>query len=384
MAGIQNADDGEKAYSDDFSDEELENDGVGLVLKEDSDSKTSRTRKYVVSENHKIPKRLLPSWCRLSRLSRSERICLVVGLVILIVLVLIFIAVVIVATPRRAQPAPAGSGDSGSGEPGGGDGGSGDMAQAQWASVRLQTSVIPDTYDIHMSVDLDTFLVVGSVNISCTVQSSTDYIALHAKDMTISDHHVMRGSDEMKHKAVLFPENEFFVFDLANIIEPGAVNLYLSFNYTLRESLAGFYRSSYVNANGDTVFLATTQFEPTDARVAFPCFDEPSMKANFTMHMTHQSRYKAWFNMPLTSREEISDSLSISHFQTSVKMSTYLVAFIVSDFECVNETILSISRRDILVREVHTRCMHTCTRTPHGVLTHTHRHHTMYMLQWNP
>jgi len=84
--------------------------------------------------------------------------------------------------------------------------------------------------------------------------------------------------------------------------------------------------------------------------MAFPCFDEPSFKANFTIHVTHDPRYWAASNMPpisttpahtvAGSQERRSESgLVTTHFQTTPKMSTYIVAFIVSDFLCINDSV---------------------------------------------
>ena len=85
--------------------------------------------------------------------------------------------------------------------------------------------------------------------------------------------------------------------------------------------------------------IATTQFEATDARAAFPCFDEPAMKAHFNISIVYDPRqHKVQSNMPTWWNETLSGGLVRAHFMKSPKMSTYLVAFIVSDFDFVETT----------------------------------------------
>ena len=78
--------------------------------------------------------------------------------------------------------------------------------------------------------------------------------------------------------------------------------------------------------------MATTQFEATDARAAFPCFDEPKFKSQFIVTLVHEKGYSALSNMPVEKVITRDDGFMESHFKESVKMSTYLLAFIVCDF----------------------------------------------------
>lgn len=250
---------------------------------------------------------------------------------------------------------------------------SGESEDVAWGNLRLSTSVVPQTYDIGLTVDLDSFQVTGSVSIVCDVRNSVDYIALHAKDMTISSHTLFNDSGNLvEYNEVLYPENDFFIFNLTAPQGPGLVIAALNFSYTLRDDLVGFYRSFYTDSDGKKQYLASTQFEATDARRAFPCFDEPSLKANFSLRIAHQARYRAWFNMPVISRTQPdSNGVVTTHFQTSLRMSTYLVAFVVSDFQCVKDTMISISGKEVVVCWHPTfaiTCKHYLPQSPNHML----------------
>ena len=104
--------------------------------------------------------------------------------------------------------------------------------------------------------------------------------------------------------------------------------------------MAGFYRSSFKDLNGNTKYLATTQMEPTDARRAFPCFDEPALKAEYTVTLVADKHHTCLSNMDQASETEIDSKVTGSKrkavtFNRSPLMSTYLLAFIIGEFNCI-------------------------------------------------
>ncbi len=383
------------AYSDLSAASDSDQDGVGLVLT-DSDSSKGRSRKYVVTSSRR-PKPRLRMPTIFQSLSRNEIICIIVGMVAFVTIVALFIVVGVVASsqssagaanstqappiatpttqpptdtttvlPITQPPTDATTAPPITQPPT-------DITTAPpistapppklWDNVRLPATIRPDLYRISLTVDLDSFAVSGTVDITCQVLEATSYILLHAREMEINnDESNVQYSNTMVDFEGTFQSNDFYVLSLSQEIGPGEVVVHLSFDYNLSEVLSGFYRSSYTDSTGQQRYLATTQFESTDARKAFPCFDEPSLKANFVISITHLSEYHAVSNMPALSRVDATtgDSMVTTHFQSSVKMSTYLVAFIVSDFECMGVNITENRSQPLRVRCVCVWCVCVC------------------------
>lgn len=114
----------------------------------------------------------------------------------------------------------------------------------------------------------------------------------------------------------------------------------MKFTGELNDKMAGFYRSTYKNADGTDGILATTQMEPTDARRAFPCFDEPALKAKFTVTLIADKHLTCLSNMDVASETEVQSTMSNAtkkavKFNTSPLMSTYLLAFIVGELNYI-------------------------------------------------
>lgn len=102
-------------------------------------------------------------------------------------------------------------------------------------------------------------------------------------------------------------DNEFYRIDFDETLMAGReYNLTIPFSGNLTEGLAGYYRSKYLDREtGKSRWLAVTQFEPTDARRAFPCFDEPEFKAVFSIAMGHSPNHTSLSNMPLKQSETL-------------------------------------------------------------------------------
>jgi aminopeptidase 2 len=112
------------------------------------------------------------------------------------------------------------------------------------------------------------------------------------------------------------------------------------FTGTLNDNMAGFYRSSYNGEDGSTKYLATTQMEPTDARRAFPCFDEPALKAQFTITLVADKALTCLSNMDAVSEKEVDavyggGKKKAVTFRETPLMSTYLLAFIVGELKVI-------------------------------------------------
>jgi len=114
--------------------------------------------------------------------------------------------------------------------------------------------------------------------------------------------------------------------------------IFFSTKYMLSEHLEGFYVSTYKTKSGEERKLATSHFEPTYARKAFPCFDEPDLKAKFLMTLIHDADKEAFFNTPKKQGQLVHNKPEHvrDEFEETVNMSTYLVAFVVCDFEVIS------------------------------------------------
>ncbi|XP_036342053.1 aminopeptidase N-like [Rhagoletis pomonella] len=205
---------------------------------------------------------------------------------------------------------------------------------------RLPNTTEPVHYDVEVTTNVHngTTAFNGTVKIQINVNEDTRIIVLHARQLsnftaTISNASVTGGQvqalnisyEEEREFLSLTPTNQSLTFNKGS-----SWLLTIAYQGELRTDNGGFYLSTYDDDNGTERYIATTQFESTDARHAFPCYDEPAKRATFSIVINHDPSYNAISNMPL---DEEASRPGYSVFQKTVNMPTYLVAFIVSDFE---------------------------------------------------
>ncbi|MGA7272149.1 MAG: M1 family metallopeptidase [Acidimicrobiia bacterium] len=201
---------------------------------------------------------------------------------------------------------------------------------------RLPRTVVPHRYRLRLEPDLESFTFTGSERIDVTVETITNEITLNAADLEISSAELTRADGTIGASARPDGERERVTLVLETPAEPGDWELRIDFNGTLNDYLRGFYRSRFTDVDGNEQVIATTQFESTDARRAFPCWDEPDFKAVFETTLVIPSDLMAVTNTAEKSRKELDDGRTEITFDETMKMSTYLVAFVVGPFEATD------------------------------------------------
>ncbi|MEK7216985.1 MAG: M1 family peptidase, partial [Chloroflexota bacterium] len=177
----------------------------------------------------------------------------------------------------------------------------------------------------------------GEEAVELALSEATDRIVLHALELEISDAHLILedGSQVAARVTGMDDRSETATLRLERTVPAGRATLHTRFTGGLNDQLRGFYRSRYTGPAGEVRHLATTQFEATDARRAFPCWDEPAAKAVFEITLVVPADLVALSNAPVAEETRRADGKKVVRFAESPRMSTYLVAFVVGDLACV-------------------------------------------------
>ncbi|XP_026222167.1 alanyl (membrane) aminopeptidase a [Anabas testudineus] len=225
--------------------------------------------------------------------------------------------------------------------------------------MRLPPNLVPERYtifiqphfytkiieEVNVTSPNQTMLFTGNstVEFRCVERTSTIY--LNSKDLKVSNPLVKntKTNEKIPHSSMISHDDEsnFLEIPLNEHLEAGKnYSLFLDFEGEISVNLEGLYLSSYVEGGpayeGDRNaerFLVATNLQPTDARRVFPCFDEPQLKAEFDVTIIHRRGTDALGNAKVEDFRILDDEWEMTRFKLTPRMSTYLFAFTVSEFE---------------------------------------------------
>ncbi|KAL4706798.1 hypothetical protein ACJJTC_018179 [Scirpophaga incertulas] len=212
---------------------------------------------------------------------------------------------------------------------------------------RLPNTTRPIHYTVQWKTNITppTFTFSGSVNIDLqATQPNVKNIVIHSIDLNIESVQLQLGNQVINQTHSFDLDYQFLIITLVDgtlnydAQQPVNYRLSISYNAPMRTDMVGIYRSWYSNF-GDIHWMAASKFSSTYARSAFPCYDEPSLKATFDVIITRQNNFKSWSNMELKEKKSsVYNGYEDDVYYTTPLMSTYLLAMIVAEYDSVAKT----------------------------------------------
>ncbi|XP_034437011.1 aminopeptidase N-like isoform X1 [Hippoglossus hippoglossus] len=221
-----------------------------------------------------------------------------------------------------------------------------------WDHYRLPDSLVPVSYNVTLWPRLEPnadglYIFTGRSAVYFKCVKETDHIIIHSNKLNLTGQQATLGglgdvTAPAVQKTWFVVKTEFLVLQLHRRLSAGATYvLHTEFQGELADDLEGFYRSEYVE-DGVKRVVATSQMQATYARKTFPCFDEPAMKAVFNVTIIHDRSKVALSNgMEIDAADSVIDGIPVrvTTFEPTERMSTYLLAFIVSDFVSIQSNL---------------------------------------------
>ncbi len=199
---------------------------------------------------------------------------------------------------------------------------------------KLPKEVVPVEYSIRIVPNIDRFAFTGMETIKLSVRSPVRQLVLNALELEITEASV----DDValpKSAIKIDKEKELLTLALLSELKPGDHTLALRFEGKINEAGQGlFYMRYQERGSGATKLMLGTQFEATDARRFFPCWDEPAFRARFQLTTVVPENWLAISNMPVESEKKIADGKEV-RFAATPPMSSYLNVFVAGELDLI-------------------------------------------------
>lgn len=198
----------------------------------------------------------------------------------------------------------------------------------------LPTNVRPLAYILSIEPDLESGTYDGHVSIELHVENDSNSISLNSVDLDIHSTRIQRGGkDIISSPTITYDQpSQQIVISFGKTLKAGErVQLNQAFSGILNNQSAGFYRSRYMDEDGKEKWIASTMMQPSSCRRAFPCFDEPGLKATFSLTLLVEHPLMCLGNMNILAIQDFPGPKKKVIFNRTPPMSTYLVAFVVAD-----------------------------------------------------
>lgn len=188
---------------------------------------------------------------------------------------------------------------------------------------RLIEQFVPDHYDLSLHLDREKRHFDGTVTVQGILQEDAQQLILHAKDLAVN-------SVTLDGKVASFTNSENDELHITHTdLDIGHHTVVITYSAEITDAMHGLY-ACYYEVEGLKKELLATQFESHHAREVFPCIDEPEAKATFDVTLTTEQNITVLGNMPVK-WQRVENELLVTAFETSPRMSTYLVAWVTGE-----------------------------------------------------
>ncbi len=203
--------------------------------------------------------------------------------------------------------------------------------------VSLPTNVVPERYAITIRPDAEHLKFSGHEDVALTVKSATDRIVLNAADIDFQKVALSGQADAPKVSLDKVQQTATFTF--GHPLTPGKYTLSIDYAGVIYEQASGLFALDYTGEKGAKQRAIFTQFENSDARRFIPCWDEPGVKAVYSLSVEAPAAEMPVSNMPATASVKLPDGTQMTRFADTPKMSSYLLFFALGDFERIHKQV---------------------------------------------